>query len=300
MTSKIENFVVNRKMLEQMTWKSTFANYISKLLGHRITEEHVHSDENSEDFWITPKSLLLNHPLLLVNHHGYLVAIIPYKDYRMLNDGEIHPLRYITGAHWSYGKYSKGEGIRGIFWKPLETEGICNTEKISMYLNQIRKVDIHPEDYRQKLFSMIEKRIREELKINASDINFMGYDGENALLVADHKKKDVLTCYLPAILLNDILYHPGERDWETFANVFQFELGVSNSRRKRYIVPNGVNKPEFCRRVWRNLGLTNWYSSEPIAQEETKEQEQEQKQERNKIFGFLKKFSKSVNVRRGV
>lgn len=294
MAKKIENFGVDRKMLHRMTWKSTFANYISKLIDYPMTEEHVYSDENIRGEIVTPKSLLLNHPLLLVmNHNDSIMAIIPYKDYISLENGEIHPLAYIAGAHWNYGKYSGGKDVRNsIFWKPLENrEGICNTEKINEYLSQIGKIEIHSEDYRQKLFDAMESRIREELKINVS--NFMSYDGENALLIANPNKRNTVTCYLPAILLNCILYHPGEREWEMFASGFEFELGVNNNQKKRYIVPDksGVDSAEFCRKVWRNFGLTNYgYTNEPINQEYEPKEQHHKHNGNGTFFGFVKKF----------
>lgn len=302
MTKRIEDFGVDKKMLERLTWKSTFADYISKLVGYPMTKEHVHSDENGWDYFVTSKSLLPNCPLLLVHHTGSLIAIIPYKDYIELEKGEVYPLAYIASAHWNYGKYSGGEDVKtGIFWQPLEKkEGICDSEKISKFLNQISIIQIHPEDYRQKLFVAMENRIRDELELEVRA--FMSYNGENALLIAHPNKRDTVTCYLPAILLNDILYHPGEREWEEFANSFRFELGVTNSK-KRYIIPDNFigNRAEFCRRVWRNLGFAaHWYASQPIEiQEKPKihlhhhQQNQTHHHEHKKgeftIFGFIKK-----------
>lgn len=266
MAKKIEDLGVDKKMLERLTWKSTLANYISKLVGYPMTKENVHSDENGWDYFVTSKSLIPNHPLLLVHHAGTLMAIIPYHDYSELENGEVYPLAYIANAYWNYGKYSGGEDVRtGVFWMPLEKRrGICNTEKISQYLNQIGKFSIHPEDDRQRLFVAVENRIRRELELNVKA--FMSYDGENALLLADPSERDTVTCYLPAMLLNDILYHPGNREWEDFANSFRFELGVENSR-KRYIIPEKIigNRAEYCRTIWRKLGYASrWYATAPV------------------------------------
>lgn len=266
MAKRIEDLGVDRKMLERLTWKSTFANYISKLVGYPITEENVHSDENGWDYFVTSKSLMPNHPLLLVHHTGPLMAIIPYHDYMELENGEVYPLPYIANAHWNYGKYAGGKDIRsGVFWMPLEKmRGISNTEKISQYLNQIGRISIHPEDDRQRLFIAVENRIRQELELNVHA--FMSYNGENAFLLAHPTERDTVTCYLPAILLNDILYHPGERDWQEFAKSFRFELGVENSK-KRYIIPVDFtgNRAEFCRSIWRKLGYASrWYATAPV------------------------------------
>ena len=299
MTRTIEEFGVNKKMLERLTWKSTFADYISKLVGYPMSKEHVHSDKNGWDYFVTSESLLPNCPLLLVHHTGPLMAIIPHEDYMELESGEVYPLAYIASAHWCYGKYSGGEDVKtGIFWQPLETrEGICDSEKISRFLNQVGRIQIHLEDYRQRLFAAMEERIREELELDVKA--FMSYNGENALLIANPNKRDMVTCYLPAILLNDILYHPGEREWEEFAESFTIELGVTNNKR-RYIIPDNYvgNRAEFCRKMWRKIGFSNrWYDSQPV---EVKEKtslhahrhthHHEHNGEGFAVFGFMKKF----------
>lgn len=118
------------------------------------------------------------------------------------------------------------------------------------------------DDYRQQLFDATEKRIREELELEVS--SFMSYEGENALLIADPQKRNSVICYLPAILLNYILYYPGEREWNEFAECFTFELGVRHNQRRRVISNKAKeNNPDFCRKVWRILGMANsWQTTE--------------------------------------
>lgn len=297
MTKRIEDFGITRKMLEQMTWKATFADYLSKLTGEKVNEENVYSDECTEDFPLLPKNLLSNYPLLLVHHTRSLIAVIPHKDYLQLENGDVTPLQYIAGAYWNYGKYSDEEDVStGIFWKPFEAKkGISETEKIREYLNIIGKLKIHPEDFRQGFFAAIKKRAKKELELNIDD--FMGYEGENALLIANSSQKDTITCFLPEILLNDILYHPGERNWEELANAFKFELGVSHNRR-RYIIPDNYmgNRAEFCRRTLRNLGFSNrWYgtaSTEPKEEKEIQNAKQDPKSGNgtSRIFKFMKEI----------
>lgn len=259
-----KNYVVDRKILNRMTWKSTFAQYISKLVEYPMSKENIYSDEYGSDYFVTSYSLTSDHPLLLVNPAGTLISIIPYKDYEQLEMGRIYPLTYIINAKWNYGKCSGGNDVRsGIFWKPLERHaGICNTDRASKFLNKMKVDGICDDDYRQKLFDATEKRIREELKLEVS--SFMSYEGENALLIADPQKRNSVICYLPAILLNYILYYPEEREWDEFAECFTFELGVLHSRR-RYVISNKTkeNHAEFCRKVWRTLGMANsWQTTE--------------------------------------
>lgn len=268
-----KKIVVDKKMLERMTWKITMAELISKLVDYPLSKEHIHSDENGWDYFVTSKSLIPNHPLLLVHHSGPLTAIIPHKDYMQLENGEVYPLAYIANAYWSYGKYMGGNDVSaGVFWKPLEEcDGIRNTEKISQYLHQ-QNNSIDPDDYRQNLFRAMKNRIKEELELEVD--GFMSYNGENALLIANPKERDTVTCYLPAILLNDILYCPGEREWEEFANSFRFELGANNSQR-RYVIPDNTreNLAELCRRRFRAFGVINrWHAVEqqPKISEEVK------------------------------
>ena len=62
-----KNYIVDRKILNRMTWKSTFAQYISKLVEYPMSKENIYSDEYGSDYFVTSYSLTSDHPLLLVN-----------------------------------------------------------------------------------------------------------------------------------------------------------------------------------------------------------------------------------------
>lgn len=275
----------------KLTWKDKFAAQITAYTGHHIGVDHIHSDSNGWYYYIQKKSLAANHPLLMKHYRSPLFAVIPYQEYILLEKGELDPIAYIDNAKWSYGYYwGGGSMLGGAFWQPLEEgTGIHDKEKISRYLTILScrtnrnssgymptqercqkcsvsncpfspyaeknmyadwALEVKEYDYRADLFRAVIKRVEEELLLNVSGV--FCYDGNNALLIPNDRELKSCALYLPVNILNDILYNPGERDWEAMASEFMFELGVTMKAERLLIIPEelSVTAAEFCRNFW--------------------------------------------------
>ena len=289
-TMNIEN-----ETKRQMKWKEVFATEVSKKIGYNIGVDHIHSDENGWYYYISQKSLLPKHPLLMMHYRGPLFAVIPYMEYKQLENGTVDVTQYIDEAKWNFGYYwGGGSLVGGSFWQPLEDcFGIHDTEKISRYLHILscktnrsssgympsaskcmgckiercpfsqvdaKKVDaswnneVKEHDYRKELFEAFSKRAENELDLNVHGL--LTYSGENVLLIPNSTERSCVL-YIPVQLNNDILYHPGDRDWNKIASEYKFELGVSY-KSERMIVDMEqltVPAPEFCKNFWSEFGI---------------------------------------------
>ena len=60
------------------------------------------------------------------------------------------------------------------------------------------------------------------------------------------------TLYIPVSLNNDVLYHPGDRNWDELVLKYKFELGVCFKSERMVIEPEQLKVPasEFCRNFW--------------------------------------------------
>lgn len=132
-------------------WKEKFAEIIAEWLEMPILTKNVISDEEGVDDRIMPKSLEKNSPLLLVNTFEELIVIIPYKEYKQLENGEVLPIVYIEDSYWCYGRYNGELGvnlsdihnvlggeensvIEAIFWQPIDNKkGIHQIGKLKEY-----------------------------------------------------------------------------------------------------------------------------------------------------------------------
>lgn len=275
----------------KFAWIDQLAAKVNECTGHYLGTDHVHSDVNGWYYYIQKKSLKANHPLLMNHYRGPLFAVIPHEDYARLERGEIDPIAYVDNAKWSFGYYwGGGSMIGGAFWQPLEEgTGIHDKEKISRYLSILRcrthrnssgympteencqkcavnncpfskyaeknanadwALEVQEHDYRIELFNAVIKRVQEELLLKVSGA--FCYDGNNALLIPNDNGLKSCAIYLPVSILNDILYNPGERDWEKMASEFIFELGVMMKPDRLQIVPEELNvtPAEHCRNFW--------------------------------------------------
>ena len=115
------------------------------------------------------------------------------------------------------------------------------------------EMDIDPDDFRQELLKETINYLKNEIGVDVKE--FKIHNSEKVLLVMNINKPDIVTCYLPSILVNDLMYRPGERDWKEFVKSFDLELGV-NMHNKRMAVPNDNNDlGETCNKIWRTLGV---------------------------------------------
>lgn len=310
-------------------WKKVFGNKMAELTGFYIGSDHIHSDEDGWYYYIQKKSLLEKHPLLLNHYRGPLFVVIPYKEYYELENGTMDPEQYIDEAFWSFGYFwGGGSMLGGSFWQPLEEgTGIHNKEVVNRYLRilscrtsrnssghlaneetctkcPVQKCpfsrfpvknenaswdnEVKEHDYREDLYLAMKERISEELNLKA--FSPICYDGENALLIPNVIESECCSLYLPVSLTNDILYHPGDRDWKKIAQSLKFELGVF-WKEERIIIGDEceVPKSEFCRNFWSAFGITDqWYKKDE--QEEEPEEVQEDTQEKENFATKMKNF----------
>lgn len=279
---------INRK------WNEIFSDIISDLIGHKIVAENILDDSEGWYYYISNNSLQERHPLIMCHYCGMLFIVIPSKEYEELQCGVISPEEYINKVHWSFGWYwGGGSMVGGSFWQPLEeSSGIHDTEKIRRYLSILKcrtnrrssgympreedcsqcKVEYCPfsnygfkkdgaswdnevqeHDCRRDIFKAVTERAKKELQIELHGL--MSHNGETALLLPNSYEKSA-TLYLPVKLLNELLYHPVERDWEKIASEIKFELGVFNKEERILIVPDEKYSPsEICRNFWSKFGI---------------------------------------------
>lgn len=250
---------LKKSELERRVWKEYLASLLTDLVKYPISPEKICSDEYGFSKGIAEKSLFGKCPLILINQiNGEAQVILPFNDFEELTEGKARPVNYISTAHWSYGRFNDNNKVgRNVFWKPLEAEGIRNTKLISEYLHMQKEVDIDPDDFRQELLKETTACLKNEVGVDVKE--FKIHNSEKVLLVMDVNKPDVVTCYLPSILVNDLMYRPGERNWKEFVKSFDFELGV-NIHCKRMALPNDVSDmAEACNKIWRALGVRGLY-----------------------------------------
>lgn len=246
---------LTKRELERRVWKESLASLLTDLVGYSIKPEQICSDEHGFSKGIAEKSLIGNFPLILINQlNGEPQVILPFKDYEELEAGRVYAVQYIPNAHWSYGRFNDNNKVgKNVFWKPIEAEGIRNTRLISQYLHMQMEMDIDPDDFRQELLKETINYLKNEIGVDVKE--FKIHNSEKVLLVMNINKPDIVTCYLPSILVNDLMYRPGERDWKEFVKSFDLELGV-NMHNKRMAVPNDNNDlGETCNKIWRTLGV---------------------------------------------
>lgn len=281
--------------MSNIDWKDEFSHKLYELVGHRVANYNIYSDENGWYYYIQAQSLEINHPLVMNHYRGQLFVVIPLKDYQKLDSGTISIASYIENAYWNFGYYwGGGSLLGGVFWKPLETTtGIHNKEYVKRYLS-ILACRTHrnscgympPEDQcrrcylKQCPFSEVEEKNRgaswknevdehdyriDMLKAVAERVKedlgievseLLCHTGENALLIPHTWKKGECTLYLPVTLTNDLLYNPGERDWKTIAENFQLELGVLFDKNKRVLIDSQSDN-NFCQRFWESFFSQN-------------------------------------------
>lgn len=276
--------------MSSVDWKDEFSKKLYDLTGHRVTNYNIYSDEHGWYYYIEAKSLETNHPLIMNHYRGQLFAVIPLKDYNELESGNINPNSYVENAYWNFGYYwGGGSLITGVFWMPLEKDaGIHDKEYVKRYLSilncrthrkscgymppeeQCKRChvkncpfseieeknryaswvnEVNEHDYRTYMFSAVAERVKETLEIEV--VGYLCHKGENALLLPHSWKKDTCTLYLPVTLTNDLLYHPGERDWKNIASNMQLELGVLFNKDKRVLVDSQTDI-NFCREFWKS------------------------------------------------
>lgn len=286
-----------------MDWKDMFSHKLYELTGHRVTNYNIHSDEKGWHYYIEAQSLEENHPLILNHYRGQLFAVIPLKEYLKLENGTIDPEAYIDNAFWNFGYYwGGGSMINGVFWKPLEeTAGIHDKEMVKRYLSILAcrthrrscgympaeeqckrcfvnlcpfseveeknrgaswesEVDEH--DYRVDMFKALAERVNTELELDLSGL--LCHKGETALLIPHTWKKETCVLYLPVTLTNELLYHPGERNWREMAKGLTLELGVPFDKNKRTVIDDKIDVPasEYCRAFWKSCCMTDTENTE--------------------------------------
>lgn len=290
--------------MNQTDWRDEFSRKMCELTGHCVANYNILSDENGWYYYIQAKSLVSNHPLLMNHYRGQLFVVIPFEEYRKLEEGTINPISYIENAYWSIGYYwGGGSMVGGVFWKPLEdTTGIHNKELVNRYLyilacrthkkssgymtpeeqcfkcpvkqcpfsNCPEKMngaswenEVKEHDYRRDIFAAFAKRAKSELDLELRGL--ICHSGDTALLIPDSCRKDTCKLYLPVALNNDILYHPGNRNWDEVAASLEIELGVlfDNQKRARITDELPLPAPEFCRDFWKSCGaIGSWYPEE--------------------------------------
>ena len=184
--------------------------------------------------------------------------------------------------------------VGGCFWQPLENlPGINDTCKINRYLTILQcrtarrisgcmqkneclkcsiehcpfslesskklgaswEKEIQEHDYRMDLFKAISERVKNEMNLELQEL--LSHGENKALLIPNLNKKEGCTLYLPVDILNDILYHPGKRDWSAIASEFEFELGIFTNSDKVLVNLDEitVSPAEFCREFWREYGI---------------------------------------------
>lgn len=281
------------KATEERNWEVVFAEVVSKHIGCEVIADNIMDDSNGLYFYVKEKSLQENHPLILMHYSGFILVMLPVKDFCKLTLSEVTPEEYIDQAFWNFGYFIGGNHmIGGCFWMPLEDgAGMKDTEKISRYMtilkcrvwwhssgympsnedclkckiehcplsqNKLKKADAswgnEPEeyDYRIDLLKCVRECVKKKLKIDINSV--YGHHKDTTILLIPINSKNECNIFLPAKLLNDILYHPGERDWDKIASEFKFELGVSR-REDRCIADQNEASPEWCRDFWKQYEI---------------------------------------------
>lgn len=262
-------------------FREEFAKEISEKVGHRFDFTEIGSDEHGKYFYFCEKSFQPNHPIIVAHYRGGFWCLLPYKEFHEIEAGKITPKAYIDQAFWSYGYYAGGGTlIGGSFWTPLEkTSGITDKALVSKFLSVMECIargqynkdctqcekcafiglEDKMHDYRVDLFKSLKDRAKVELDLELRGL--MCYEGETAYLLPNQYRKDEASINLPISLLNDILYHPGDRDWGEIAKSFKWELGVIGEE-DSIIIGDELTVPasEFCRNFWSAFGITDkWY-----------------------------------------
>lgn len=249
-----------------MDIKTLFAELVSNKIGHSIGADHIHTDEKGWDYYIPSKKLQKNHPVILRHYRGPLFVVLPFADWKALEQDAMDVKAYIDNSVWSFGYFwGGGSLLGGVHWQPLENgkTGINDTQKISRYLT-ILKCRTHEyssgymptNEYCSKCsvnhcpFSayapksegaswdneVIEQddrilfytAVKERIQneFGFKATSCMSHQRGDVICLYASYKADTVEVYLPEDLLIDMLYNPGKHDITRTANSLTFEAGI--------------------------------------------------------------------------
>lgn len=271
-------------------WKQVLSEEVSKRIGFHLSGINIYSDAEGYKFNIESKSLVQFKPLLMINTKGTLIAILPHYDFELLEKGEINLAQYVEKSFWSYGYIcDNSRNGKVSFWQPLEeTNGIHDTNKISEFLKKLscralilshnhnpteeecyncvgkkscpytlveKGVEYLGHDYRIELLGTIAEMVQRKFKLTVKDM--LVYEGNNFLLIPTIEV-NCCTVSIPATLNNDILYHPGNREWKSIIKERKFAIS-GLSRKSDRVIENenqeNADLPSICRNFWEQFGI---------------------------------------------
>lgn len=298
------------------TFKVELSTQLRSLIGHHIGTDHIHDDTC---FYYYIKDLAPGHPLVMNHYRGPLMAVLPKSDYQSLKNGTVSVEEYISSSFWNFGFLWGGGGLlSGAYWQPLESEsGIHDTGRISRYLsilscrtlknssgympspdhckqckldettcpfspaNQfgVWEKEVQEPDGRVALFSAISERLQQEIGFKLT-VAMSHSNARNELLLFPAYELGTVEAYVNSSLLNDLLYHPGERDWSAMAQSLEITLGIPYQTERISLDPAITDKHAFC--------LEFWSDKTPKATEEESFEEHPLPKKRTSLLGFIR------------
>lgn len=267
-------------MEKKREWEKDFAERVTRQCGFQLKEEDIHADNLSFDYYIS--CLKPGYPVMLIHYRGPLCAAIPTQDYKDLDSGKITVAEYMHTAHFNWG-YMKNDGlIGGVYWQPLEEQGIHNKEVISRYLHilscrmskyytgedvnfeKCKSCDIcyascpcSPRnilgDWKNEILETRDARMElfENLMAWIDGLGYklvwpMSYIADEWDLRLSMVKDKKLVVEVSFKLLNELLYHPDvEYDWEEVRKNFNIILNFwGESKEKDVKVPRDLEEEE--------------------------------------------------------
>lgn len=248
-------------------WKRKLCSKLSRLIGHEIKVENVHSDEYGWKGYIQSCSLNPNCPLIMSDENNQLHIIIADKNYKGLQEGRIRTEQFIDNSFWHYGFYRGGcDVIKAIFWKPLEgdaAEGIIDTYKIKHFFDLIFQGNFTEEvcepDDRKNLVKLVRERIFSLFGFAVEE--FMEYESDGvkkAIIMRPANKNNTVNVYLSSGTLKMFIYYPKLFDCRHYVDSANFYIRKKFTDEQIEIPNNIVNAREFCQQFWHDI---TWYTT---------------------------------------
>ena len=127
--------------------------------------------------------------------------------------------------------------------------------------------EVQEPDGRYELFLALRERLRTELGFEACDLSIHSISGTPNQLhlvpFGDSSCRDMVEVRVDVNLLNDLLYHPGERDWQEMAASFT-ELVAQRvfPRHWEHTVLDADDKREQCLNFWSgDNAFASWWNT---------------------------------------
>ncbi len=247
---------------------SQLSTSVSKLIGHEISVDNVHTDQFGWFDRIPVKSLPSFRPIIISDSRGNLSLVLPTDDLGWLKHEVFSIQDYIDSSVWSYGYYNDisplSESVLYRFrWQPLETSGIHDTEMVSRYISYLLANGTNPH-YIQKVRHVlriykedpkniirveeVDDRIALYLELSRKIQNRFGFETRNCdyhdrddVIIVPNELENVVDLYLPQYLMVDLLCNPGKYSVKELASSLMLEISIPTKKRfGSYFFPSGT------------------------------------------------------------